>query len=83
MPRGFLAILPDQKMIMIWHETIGNDADLLGLAVFFDLRYREEIIRCLAENGHLPSAAVVDVIVHSFLPSECIFAGVRHVKTFR
>jgi hypothetical protein len=59
---------------MVWHQAVGNDANSIGLTVFFDLRNCEEIICRFAENRQLASATVVDVINHPFLPKENILA---------
>lgn len=82
-PSRFIPILPDEKMIMIWHQTIGKDANLPGMTVFFYLRYCVKVIGLFAENGYLPSTSIVDMIIDSFLPNEGVFAGVGHIETYR
>lgn len=78
-PRWFFAVLPRKEVIMIWLEAIGNHGKVIGKAVFLDFCNGEKIILRFAEKGGFIHAAIVDVIVHSFLPGEQVFSSVGHV----
>lgn len=75
----FFAILPGKEVIMVRLQAVSDHGKVIGKAVFLDLCNDEEVIFRLSEKGGFIHATVVDVIVHSLLPCQYVFAGVRHV----
>jgi len=64
--RGSLAILPDQKIVMVWHQAICDDRNSRGLSVLLE-QAQEIMVICLFKENRLASAAaVIDMIELTF-----------------
>ena len=60
---GFVRLLPEQKVIMIRHQTIRNDRHAVLLRISLHQSQKVPIIPFVEENLSLSRAAVVDMII--------------------
>ena len=67
---GEIAILPDEEVIMIGLQAIGDHAELIFAAGCFQFAEDKEVVAFFSKDGRPADAAIVDVIVHPFLPGQ-------------
>lgn len=63
MGNGGLSILPQKKMIMIGHQAVGNNGNLILLAILFNQLEQVKIILFVKEDVLPVRAPVVDVVI--------------------
>ena len=62
-PRPVFAVLPNQKMVVVWHQAIDNDGQGKLAEVFLHLPQNKQVVVFFAEDGCAMRAAVIDVVV--------------------